>query len=78
MSTRDTVLGKVRRALAAPADDSARAKAVADRLTAGTPGLIPARGQLDHTGQVELFCSMAEKVQAKSEAAQHKLRDLVG
>ena len=66
MSARDTVLGKVRRALSAPADDSARAKAVADRLAAGKPGLIPARGQLDHAGQVELFCKMAEKVQAST------------
>ena len=66
MSGRDTVLGKVRRALAAPADDSARAKAVADRLAAGKPGLIPARGQLDHAGQVELFCKMAGKVQAST------------
>ncbi len=64
MSGRDTVLGKVRRALAAPADDSRRKTAVADRLAAADRGLIPARGRLDHGAQVDLFCTMAEKVQA--------------
>jgi L-lactate dehydrogenase complex protein LldG len=66
MSRRDIVLGKVRRALAAPADDSERTKAVADRLAARKAALIPARGQLDHDGQIDLFCEMAEKVQAST------------
>ena len=66
MSTRDTVLGKVRRALTAPADDGARAKTVADRLATGKAGLIPARGQLEHGKKVDLFCKMAEKVHAST------------
>ncbi len=66
MSARDTVLGKVRRALAVPGDDSERAKAVSDRLAARKPALIPARGQLDHGAQIALFCEMAEKVQAST------------
>lgn len=64
MSGRETVLGKVRRALAVPADDGRRKTAVAERLAAADRGLIPARGQLDHGAQVDLFCTMAEKVQA--------------
>ena len=66
MSTRETVLGKVRRALVAPADDSTRAKAVADRLAAGKAGLIPARGQLEQDAKVTLFCEMAVKVHAST------------
>lgn len=64
MSSRDIVLGKVRRALAARDNDETRAKAVANRLAAAMPGLIPERGRLEHDRQVELFCTMAEKVQA--------------
>jgi L-lactate dehydrogenase complex protein LldG len=64
VSARDTVLGKVRRALAVPADDSRRAKTVAERLAAAERGPVPARGQLDHGAQIELISTMAEKVQA--------------
>jgi len=66
MSARETVLGKVRRALAVPTDDSGRTKAVTDRLAAGKAGLIPARGQLEHGAKVALFCKMAEKVHAST------------
>ena len=64
MSGRDAVLGKVRRALGATADAEGRRAAVEGRLSRHQPNLIPARGQLDPEGRVQLFCAMAEKVAA--------------
>lgn len=85
MSARETVLGKVRRALAVSDNDGERARTVTDRLAAGKAGLIPARGQLEHGAKVELFCKMAEKVHASTarvksgddvpEAVAHYLRE---
>jgi L-lactate dehydrogenase complex protein LldG len=67
MSARDVVLGKVRRALAASGDEAERKRAVAARLEAHAPHLIPARGQLDREGRIRLFCVMAESVSATVE-----------
>lgn len=64
MSARDDVLGKIRRALSVPAEDTDRRAAVAERLAGKKAALIPARGQLDHVSQVALFCEQAEKVHA--------------
>lgn len=64
MSQRETVLGKVRRAVAAAEPEAARRDRVTARLDAPRPNLVPARGRLPHPQQVDLFCRMAEKVQA--------------
>lgn len=64
MTKREAVLGKVRRALAGGADDTRGSRAVEERLAHPRPNVIPARGQLDRAGRVELFCAMAEKVSA--------------
>ncbi len=64
MSGREAVLAKVRRALGAPPGDAARLRAVEARLGDPQPNLIPARGQLDREGRINLFCAMAEKVSA--------------
>ena len=64
VSARETVLAKVRRALAVGGDESGRRRMVEARLENPQPNLIPARGQLDREGRVELFCRMAEKVAA--------------
>ncbi|MDK9695943.1 MAG: lactate utilization protein [Siculibacillus sp.] len=67
MTTREAVLGKIRRSLhTGPSDDDRRAT-VAARLAAHAPGLIPARGQRDPAGRLALFFEMADKVAASSE-----------
>lgn len=60
---RDAILARIRRQLPG-GDDVSRAKAVAQRIAAHKHNLIPARAQLDHANQVELFCNQAEAVQA--------------
>jgi L-lactate dehydrogenase complex protein LldG len=67
MSGRDTVLGKVRRALRTSGDESERKRAVAARLERPEPQIIPARGQLDSAGRIDLFRRMAEAVSATVE-----------
>jgi L-lactate dehydrogenase complex protein LldG len=67
VSGRDVVLGKVKRALGASADDAARKRAVAERLGNPTPNTVPARGQLDRDGRINLFTKMAEQVSATVE-----------
>jgi L-lactate dehydrogenase complex protein LldG len=67
MSGREAVLGKVRRALAAAGPEEERRRAVAERLGAPRPNIIPARGQLDREGRVALFSRMAEAVAATVE-----------
>lgn len=64
MSSREAVMGRVRRALGVSGSDAQRARAVAERLGNPRPNLIPARGQLDPEARVALFKAMAEKVQA--------------
>ncbi len=65
MSGREAVLGKVRRALGSTGgDQAARRSAIGARLSRHEPNLIPARGQLDPAGRVQLFCAMAEKAAA--------------
>ncbi|MYZ50490.1 LutC/YkgG family protein [Propylenella binzhouense] len=66
MSGRETVLGSVRRALAAGGGDE-RAAAVAERLAYPKPNLIPARAQIPQAERIDLFCRMAEKVSATVE-----------
>ena len=63
MNTREAILGKVRNALGA-GDDPGRLEAVWARLMNAPTGVIPARGQLDTTSRVALFCSMAQQAAA--------------
>jgi L-lactate dehydrogenase complex protein LldG len=64
MTGREAVLGKLRRALGVSGEEMERRRAVAERLDHPRANLVPARGQLDRNGRVELFCRMAEKVSA--------------
>jgi L-lactate dehydrogenase complex protein LldG len=68
VSGREAVLAKVRRALGASADDTARRSAVRARLDHPSSNTIPARGQLDRAGRVALFKEMAERVSATVES----------
>jgi L-lactate dehydrogenase complex protein LldG len=64
MSWRESVLGAIRRGLAAPGGDAARREAVAKRLGETPWGPIPARGQLPAAAQATLFAAKAEEAQA--------------
>lgn len=61
---RRTVLATARRAMRTTADDATRQATVADRLADHPKGLIPARGQLDPAGRVDLFEQQARAVDA--------------
>lgn len=61
---RDAILARMRQSLSVGADDDVRRKAVADRIKAHKPNLVPARGQVPHNKQVELFREQAEAVQS--------------
>ena len=64
MSSREAILGKVRRALGSAADDAARLQAVEKRLARPLKGVIPARGQTGDAERVQIFCAEAEAVHA--------------
>lgn len=64
MSGREAVLGKVRRALGVDEGEPQRLAKIEARLREPPAHLIPQRGQIDHAAQIELFCRMAEAVQA--------------
>ncbi len=64
MTARETVLGKVRRALAVSGSEADRQAAVNERLANAPASLIPERGQLEGAARVDLFCKMAQAVQA--------------
>lgn len=69
MNARESILARVRSSLAsagheAAGDGATRAAAVAARLSAHAPGIIPARGQLDAPKRVKLFAEMAERANA--------------
>jgi L-lactate dehydrogenase complex protein LldG len=64
MTARDTVLGKIRKALAVSGEELRRNAAVDDRITKAPVGVIPARGQLAPEEQRALFVTMAEKAAA--------------
>lgn len=55
MSSRDAILGALRQGLNRAADGGAGREAVAARLAAHTSNLVPARGQRDQAGRVDLF-----------------------
>ena len=61
MTARDTVLGKIRKSLGVTGAEPARNAAVDQRLRAVPRGVIPARAQLPHDKQVDLFETMAKK-----------------
>ena len=67
MNARDTVLGKIRRALGVTGEEPRRNATVDDRLARAPKGVIPARGQVGPEERVALFISQAEKMSASVE-----------
>lgn len=64
MSARDAILGKVRRSLAAGAEDAQRRSAVAARLSDHPRGVVPKRGHLPKDERIALFEEQAVKANA--------------
>ena len=61
---RDAILAHMRRSLSVGADDSMRRETVAARIAVHKPNIVPARAQIAHKKQIELFREQAEAVQA--------------
>jgi L-lactate dehydrogenase complex protein LldG len=67
MSSREEILGRVRRSLGVTAGDVTRRAAVTDRLQRSPRGVVPARGQLEPEARIRLFMDKAAAVQASVE-----------
>lgn len=61
---RDAILARIRNSLTADAGDQARRNVVASRIADHKPNLVPARSQISHARQLDLFQEQAEAVQA--------------
>ena len=66
---RSQVLGRIRQSLGREALTTDAARALAERLDAPSPNLVPARAQLAPARQVDLFVEMAEEAAATVRAA---------
>lgn len=64
MSSRDAILGKIRRSLGVTGNEPRRNASVDERLKRAPKGVIPARGQIEPAARVALFAAMAEKTGA--------------
>ena len=64
MTGRDAILGKIRRSLHTGPSDDARRAAVAERLAAPPPVIVPQRGQGDAAHRLALFLDMAQRAVA--------------
>ena len=62
MSSREAILGRIRRSLGASGSDAPRRDAVRHRLDTTPTNVVPARGQLPPAERVDLFCRKAEEV----------------
>lgn len=67
MSGRDAIFAKLRKSLDVGDNDAERRETIRQRLDTTPQGLIPKRGQLPDAERVDLFCKMAESVQASVE-----------
>lgn len=73
---RDAILGRLRQAYGrAPEAEAAARAAVAQRIEAQAPNLIPARGQQSPAGRVALFIEMANAVMSEARRLD-QLRDI--
>ena len=68
---RERVLGELRAALGRGPQEAAAAEAVRRRLEHPPANVIPARGQLDLAGRIELFIEEAERVDATTARIGH-------
>ncbi len=64
-TSREQILGNIRRGLHRDPQDASAQEIVAQRLAAKTPNTIPARSQLPHEQQIALFEAMATEASAE-------------
>lgn len=62
MSSRDAILGRIRRSLGMSGTDATRLAAVRHRLTETPVNVVPARGQLPVAERIELFVRKAREI----------------
>lgn len=62
MSSRDAILGRIRRSLGVSGTDGTRLAAIRQRLTETPVNVVPARGQLPDAERVELFVRKAREI----------------
>ncbi|MGE0233539.1 MAG: lactate utilization protein C [Flavobacteriaceae bacterium] len=67
MTSREAILGALRRAIGRTGEDAVRKEAVRARLAEHARGIIPKRGQLAGPARVALFRKMLEEVSASVE-----------
>ncbi len=67
MSSRDAILGRIRRSLGTGEANLVRRAAVTDRLQRAPAGVVPARGKLEPEARIALFREKAEAAQATTE-----------
>lgn len=67
MSSRETVLGSIRRSLGVTGQEKPRRDGVAERLARHPVGVLPARGQAQGKDRLSLFVAMAEASAASVE-----------
>ena len=67
MSGRKAIFAKLRKSLDVGENDAPRREVIRTRLDDAPQGPIPKRGQLPDAARVDLFCQMAEAVQASVE-----------
>ncbi|MBS1180268.1 MAG: lutC [Proteobacteria bacterium] len=72
MSSRDAILGRIRRSLGASGVDATRLAAVRHRLTETPVNVVPARGQLPAAERVELFVRKASDIFATVARIDHR------
>lgn len=66
-TSRDAILGRIRRSIGVSGTEVTRRATVADRLARAPRGVVPARGQIPHEEKVALFIAKAEAVQATTD-----------
>jgi L-lactate dehydrogenase complex protein LldG len=69
---KSAILGRMRKSMGVAADDAVRRATVQDRIANHAANLIPARGQIAHDQQIDLFQSQAEAVQASVVRVAHR------
>lgn len=67
MNGRAAIFDRLKKSLAVPENDAERRETVRRRLQDAPAGLIPQRAQLPEAERIDLFCRMAESVQATVE-----------
>ena len=78
MSSRDVIMGSIRRSLGVTGREAPRRQAVADRLADHPRGLIPERGRKQTPERLAVFRQMGIRTRMEIEAERYALKGLRG